>query len=63
MAVSLFDNATGSELAEEGIHSVTPSIGSQQILGVKLILYPPADRDSQDIGMVSMSVSSSEIQS
>ena len=55
----LFDNATGSELAEEGIHSVTPSIGSQQILGVKLILYPPADRDSQDIGMVSMSVSSS----
>ena len=55
----LFDNATGSELVEEGIHSVTPSIGSQQILGIKLILYPPADRDSQDIGMVSMSVSSS----
>ena len=54
-----YDNSTGQELVEEGIHSVTPSIGSQQILGIKMEMFPPEGRDSQDIGLVSLSVSSS----
>ena len=55
----LFDNATGSELAGRGNTLCHSFNWVQQLLGVKLILYPPADRESQDIGMVSMSVSSS----
>jgi len=53
-----YDNDTGMELTEEGIYSVTPDIGSNQILTVRLEIYPPSERDAQDIGLVEFSVSS-----
>jgi hypothetical protein len=37
-----YDNDTGLELTEEGINSVTPSIGSHDILTVRMDLFPPA---------------------
>lgn len=54
-----FDNDTGMELTEEGINSVTPDIGSHDILTVRMEIYPPSDRDSQDIGLVSLETTSS----
>jgi len=55
----LFDNETGEELLDEGIHSVTPDIGSHKTKIIRMETYPPSDRDSQDIGLVKMSISSS----
>ena len=55
----LFDKETGLELEEEGFHSLTPVIGSHQIMIVRMEVYPPSDRDSQDIGLISMTISSS----
>ena len=46
------------ELTEEGIYSLTPDIGSNQILTVRMDVFPPSERDAQDIGMVAFSVSS-----
>ena len=46
-----YDNDTGLELAEEGIYSLTPDIGSTQILTIRMEVYPPADRDGVDIGL------------
>ena len=40
-----FDNDTGMELTEEGINSVTPDIGSHDILTIRMEVYPPADRE------------------
>ena len=54
----LYDNETGLELAEEGIHSLTPEIGSHQIMIVRMEVYPPSDREAQDIGLISMTISS-----
>lgn len=53
-----YDNDTGMELSEEGIYSLTPDIGSNQILTVRMDVFPPSERDAQDIGMVGFSVSS-----
>ena len=53
-----YDNETGLELVEEGIHSVTPDIGSHQILTVRMEVFPPSERDAQDIGLVSISIAS-----
>jgi hypothetical protein len=53
-----YDNDTGMELTEEGIYSLTPDIGSNQILTVRMDVFPPSERDAQDIGMVAFSVSS-----
>ncbi len=53
-----YDNETGLELAEEGIYSVTPDIGSHQILTVRMEVFPPSERDAQDIGLVTVSVAS-----
>lgn len=53
-----YDNDTGLELVEEGIHSVTPDIGSHQILTVRMEVFPPSERDAQDIGLVSISIAS-----
>ena len=50
---------TGMELTEEGINSVTPDIGSHDILTIRMEVYPPADREAQDIGLVSLQVTSS----
>ena len=55
-----YDNDTGMELTEEGIYSITPDIGSTQILTVRMEVYPPADRESEDIGLFSISVTSQE---
>ena len=55
----LYDNESGLELTEEGIHSLTPEIGSHQIMIVRMEVYPPDDRDSQDIGLIKMTFSSS----
>ena len=54
-----FDNDTGMELTEEGINSVTPDIGSHDILTIRMEVYPPTDREAQDIGLVSLQVTSS----
>ena len=54
-----FDNDTGMELTEEGINSVTPDIGSHDILTVRMEVYPPTDREAQDIGLVSLDITSS----
>jgi hypothetical protein len=53
-----YDNDTGAELIEEGIYSLTPDIGSNQILTVRMEVFPPSERDAQDIGLVQFSVSS-----
>lgn len=53
-----YDNDTGMELSEEGIYSLTPDIGSNQILTVKMEIFPPSERDAQDIGMIEFTVSS-----
>lgn len=53
-----YDNETGLELVEEGIHSVTPDIGSHQILTVRMEVFPPSERDAQDIGLVSITIAS-----
>ena len=47
-----FDNDTGMELTEEGINSVTPDIGSHDILSIRMEVYPPTDREAQDIGFI-----------
>jgi hypothetical protein len=53
-----YDNETGMELEEEGIHSLTPDIGSHQILTVRMEVFPPSERDAQDIGLVGLTISS-----
>ncbi len=55
-----YDNDTGMELVKEGIYSITPDIGSTQVLTVLLKLYPPEEREAQDIGLVKLSVTSRE---
>ena len=54
-----WDNDTGMELTEEGINSVTPDIGSHDILTIRMEVYPPTDREAQDIGLVSLQITSS----
>ena len=54
-----YDNDTGMELSEDGIYVVTPDIGSNQILTIRMDIFPPNERDAQDIGLVEFSVSSS----
>jgi len=54
-----YDNDTGMDLTETGtIYSLTPDIGSNQILTLRMEIFPPIDRDAQDIGLVKFSVSS-----
>jgi hypothetical protein len=55
-----YDNDTGMDLVEEGIYSITPDIGSTQILTIRMEVYPPADRDGVDIGLFELSVVSKE---
>jgi hypothetical protein len=53
-----YDNDTGAELVTEGIHAITPDIGSHEILDVVMKIYPPSSRDDVDIGLVSVRCSS-----
>ena len=55
----LFENSTGDELEDEGIYSVIPDIGSHKTMIIRMEVYPPSDRESQDIGLVKMKISSS----
>ncbi len=55
-----YDNDTGFELVEEGIYSMTPDIGSTQILTIRMEVYPPVDRTGVDIGLFELSVASQE---
>jgi hypothetical protein len=55
-----YDNNTGMELVEQGIYAITPDIGSTQILTVRMEVYPPVDRESADIGLFSIAVTSQE---
>jgi len=55
----LFENSSGDELADEGIYSVIPDIGSHKTMIIRMEVYPPSDRESQDIGLVKMKISSS----
>ena len=56
-----YDNDTNLQLSESdnGFYSVTPDIGSNQILTVRMDILPPSDRDAQDIGLIQFTVSSS----
>ncbi len=47
-----YDNDTGQQLVEEGINSLTPSIGSFQQLTLRMTVFPPDQREAQDIGLV-----------
>ena len=51
-------NGTGTELVEQGIDSLTPIIGQGEKLIVKVEVYPPTDRDADDISLVRLSVTS-----
>ncbi len=51
-------NGTGTELAEQGIDSLTPIIGQGEKLVLKVEVYPPFERDAVDIGLVRLSVTS-----
>ena len=53
------DNDTGLELNEEGINSITPDIGSGDVLTIIMEVYPPTDREAQDIGLISLDITSS----
>jgi hypothetical protein len=54
----LFENSSGDELEDEGIYSVIPDIGSHKTMIIRMEVYPPSDRESQDIGLVKMKISS-----
>ena len=51
-------NGTGTELTEQGIDSLTPTIGQGEKLVLKVEVYPPFERDAVDIGLVRLSVTS-----
>ena len=53
-----YDNETGMELTQEGIYSLTPYIGSYETFTVRMEVFPPSERDVQDIGLISFSVES-----
>ena len=47
-----------NELTEQGIDSLTPTIGQGEKLVLKVEVYPPFERDAVDIGLVRLSVTS-----
>ena len=51
-------NGTGTELTEQGIDSLTPTIGQGEKLVLKVEVYPPFERDAVDIGLLRLSVTS-----
>jgi hypothetical protein len=53
-----YDNDTGQELVTEGIHAITPDIGSHEILTLVMKIYPPSSRDDADVGLVTIRCSS-----
>jgi hypothetical protein len=57
--VKLFDNSSGEELVDEGIYSLIEDISSHKTMIIRMEVYPPSDRESLDIGLVKMKISSS----
>jgi len=51
-------NGTGSELTEQGIDALTPTIGQGEKMVIKVEVYPPFERDAVDIGLIRLSVTS-----
>ena len=56
--VKLFDNSSGEELVDEGIYSLIEDISSHKTMIIRMEVYPPSDRESLDIGLVKMKISS-----
>ena len=53
-----YDNETGMVLTHDGIYPLTPYIGSYEIFTVRMEVFPPSERDAQDIGLISFTVAS-----
>ncbi len=51
-------NGTGTELIEQGIDFLTPTVGQGEILMIRVEIYPPEGRDAVDIGLLRFSVTS-----
>jgi uncharacterized membrane protein len=57
-SVKFLINGTGTELAEQGIDSLTPTVGQGEILMIRVEVYPPLERDAVDIGLLRFTVTS-----
>lgn len=57
-SVKFLINGTGAELTEQGIDSLTPTVGQGEILMIRVEVYPPIERDAVDIGLLRFTVTS-----
>ena len=57
-SIKFLINGTGTELTEQGIDSITPTVGQGQILMIRVEVYPPLERDAVDIGLLRFTVTS-----
>lgn len=57
-SVKFLINGTGTELTEQGIDSLTPTVGQGEILMIRVEVYPPLERDAVDIGLLRFTVTS-----
>jgi hypothetical protein len=56
--VKFLINGTGTELTEQGIDSLTPTVGQGEILMIRVEVYPPIERSAVDIGLLRFTVTS-----
>ncbi len=56
--VKFLINGTGTELTEQGIDSLTPTVGQGEILMIRVEIYPPIERSAVDIGLLRFTVTS-----
>ena len=49
------DNDTRNPFPTQGPYSITPDVGSSEILPIQLNIFPPSNRDDVDIGLVTIS--------
>lgn len=57
-SVKFLINGTGTELTEQGIDSLTPTVGQGEILMIRVEVYPPIERNAVDIGLLRFTVTS-----
>ncbi len=57
-SVKFLINGTGTELTEQGIDALTPTVGQGEILMIRVEVYPPLERDAVDIGLLRFTVTS-----
>ena len=57
-SVKFLINGTGTELSEQGIDALTPTVGQGEILMIRVEVYPPLERDAVDIGLLRFTVTS-----